>query len=103
MLSKNRKMPSHRRIIRDAMGVVDELGDTLTSEQRRLLCLALQQEYDEDYEPSFVDSDSEVEEEEQQMVRVRTIINVTRPPILYVVLPIVMQALVSVSVIVLRQ
>ena len=43
------------------MGVVDELGDTLTSEQRRLLCLALQhqQEYDEDYEPSsttwFVD------------------------------------------------
>ena len=95
-------MPSHRRIIRDAMGVVDELGDTLTSEQRRLLCLALQQEYDEDYEPSFVDSDSEAEEE-HQMVRVRTIINVTRPPLLYVVLPIVMQALVSVSVIVLRQ
>ena len=95
-------MPSHRRIIRDAMGVVDELGDTLTSEQRRLLCLALQQEYDEDYEPSFVDSDSEMEED-QQMVRVRTIINVTRPPILYVVLPIVMQALVCVAVIVLRQ
>lgn len=96
-------MPSRRRIIRDAMGVVDDLGDSLTSEQRRLLCLALQQEYDEDYEPSFVDSDSEVEEEERQMVRVRTVINVTRPPILYVVLPIVMQALVSVSVIVLRQ
>ena len=37
------------------MGVVDELDETLTSEQRRLLCLALQhqQEYDEDYEPSF--------------------------------------------------
>ncbi len=84
------------------MAVVDELDDTLTSEQRRLLCLALQQEYDDDYESSFVDSDSEVEED-QQMVRVRTIINVTRPPILYVVLPIVMQALVSVSVIVLRQ
>ena len=95
-------MPSHRRIIRDAMGVVDELDETLSSEQRRLLCLALQQEYDDDYESSFIDSDSEVEEE-QQMVRVRTIINVTRPPILYVVLPIVMQALVCVSVIVLRQ
>lgn len=84
------------------MSVVDELDDALTSEQRRLLCLALQQEYDDDYESSFIDSDSEVEEE-QQMVRVRTIINVTRPPLLYVVLPIVMQALVSVSVIVLRQ
>lgn len=94
-------MPSHRRIIRDAMSVVDELDETLSSEQRRLLCLALQQEYDDDYESSFIDSDSEVEEE-QQMVRVRTIINVTRPPLLYVVLPIVMQALVSVSVIVLR-
>ena len=96
-------MPSHRRIIRDAMSVVDELDDTLTSEQRRLLCLALQQEYDEDYESSFIDSDSEVEEEERQMVRVRTIINITRPPILYVVLPIVMQALVAVSVMSLRQ
>ena len=83
------------------MAVVDELDDTLTSEQRRLLCLALQQEYDEDYEPSFVDSDSEMEED-QQMVRVRTIINVTRPPILYVVLPIVMQALVCVAVIAYR-
>ena len=83
------------------MGVVDELDETLTSEQRRLLCLALQhqQEYDEDYEPSF-DSDSEAEEE--QTVRVRTIINVTRPPLLYVVLPIVMQALVSIAVIAYR-
>lgn len=96
-------MPSRRRIIRDAMGVVDELDETLSSEQRRLLCLALQQEYDEDYEPSFVDSDSEVEEEERQMVRVRTIINITRPPILYVVLPIVIQTLVAVSVMSLRQ
>jgi len=96
-------MPSRRRIIRDAMGVVDELDETLSSEQRRLLCLALQQEYDEDYEPSFVDSDSEVEEEERQMVRVRTIINITRPPLLYVVLPIVMQTLVAVSVMSLRQ
>ena len=85
------------------MGVVDELDETLSSEQRRLLCLALQQEYDEDYEPSFVDSDSEVEEEEHQMVRVRTIINITRPPLLYVVLPIVMQTLVAVSVMSLRQ
>jgi len=85
------------------MGVVDELDETLSSEQRRLLCLALQQEYDEDYEPSFVDSDSEVEEEERQMVRVRTIINITRPPILYVVLPIVIQTLVAVSVMSLRQ
>lgn len=96
-------MPSRRRIIRDAMGVVDELDETLSSEQRRLLCLALQQEYDEDYEPSFVDSDSEVEEEEHQMVRVRTIINITRPPLLYIVLPIVMQTLVAVSVMSLRQ
>jgi len=96
-------MPSRRRIIRDAMGVVDEMDETLSSEQRRLLCLALQQEYDEDYEPSFVDSDSEVEEEERQMVRVRTIINITRPPLLYVVLPIVMQTLVAVSVMSLRQ
>lgn len=85
------------------MGVVDELDETLSSEQRRLLCLALQQEYDEDYEPSFVDSDSEVEEEERQMVRVRTIINITRPPLLYIVLPIVMQTLVAVSVMSLRQ
>jgi len=85
------------------MGVVDELDETLSSEQRRLLCLALQQEYDEDYEPSFVDSDSEVEEEEHQMVRVRTIINITRPPLLYIVLPIVMQTLVAVSVMSLRQ
>jgi len=100
---KTEKMPSRRRIIRDAMGVVDELDETLSSEQRRLLCLALQQEYDEDYEPSFVDSDSEVEEEEHQMVRVRTIINITRPPLLYIVLPIVMQTLVAVSVMSLRQ
>ena len=95
-------MPSRRRIIRDAMGVVDELDETLSSEQRRLLCLALQQEYDEEYDESFIDTDSEAEEEEEQVVRVRTIINVTRPPLLYVVLPIVMQAIVSVVVIVAR-
>jgi len=95
-------MPSRRRIIRDAMGVVDELDDITTSEQRRLLCLALQQEYDEEYDESFIDTDSEAEEEEEQVVRVRTIINVTRPPLLYVVLPIVMQAIVSVVVIVAR-
>ncbi len=83
------------------MAVVDELDDTLTSEQRRLLCLALQQEYDQEHAPSFVDSDSEVEED-HQTVRVRTIINVTKPPLLYVVLPIVMQALVSVAVIAYR-
>ena len=64
--------------------------------------VSLQQEYDEAYEPSFVGSDSEAEEEERQVVRVRTIMNVTRPPLLYVVLPIVMQAIVSVVVIVVR-
>ena len=77
------------------MGVVDELDETLTSEQRRLLCAALQQEYDEDYEASFVDSDSEAEEE-RQVLRVRTVINIARPPSLWYVLgPLILQALLS--------
>ena len=94
-------MPSRRRVIRDAMSVVDELDTVLSSEQRRLLCQALQQEYDEDYDSDFID-DEESEEEEQRMVRVRTVVNVTRPPLIYIVLPIVMQAFVSVLVITVR-
>ena len=63
--------------------------------------MALQLEYDQDYteDDAFIDDDSEGEETdegESTIVRVRTVINVTRPPsILYVLGPLVLQALIS--------
>ena len=94
-------MPSRRQTLRRAQEVIDELDDRITSEQRRLLCMALQLEYDQDYteEDAFIDSSSEEEEaedEESTIVRVRTVINIARPPsIWYVLGPLILQALIS--------
>ena len=54
-------MPTRRQTLRRAQEVIDELDDSITSEQRRLLCMALQLEYDEDYteDDAFLDESSE--------------------------------------------
>lgn len=91
-----------QRSIRRAQEVVDDLGETLTSEQRRLLCRALQDQYEEEDE-EYIDDDSETSESEGPSLRVRTIINVARPPSLgYVLGPLILQALISSFAIYLR-
>ena len=85
------------------MEVVDELGEQLNSEQRRLLSRGLQTVWDED-DASFIDDDSEASEEEVgNALRVRTVIHVARPPSLgYVMGPLLLQALLSSFAIFLR-
>lgn len=89
-------MPSRaQRIIRDAQGVVDDLGEHLSSEQRRLLCRALQHQYDQDDE-SFISDSTEDSVVEGPVLRVRTIVNVQKPPSLWFVIgPLILQAMLS--------
>ena len=90
-------MPSRsQRYIQEAQGVVDELDSVLSSEQRRLLCRGLQIAYDND-DASFIDDSDDDSENEHQHVRVRTHVYVQRPPPLaYIIIPLVVQALFSV-------
>ena len=56
-----------RQYVRDGMGVVDELGERLSSEERRVLARALQAQWDSDSDTSGETLGSEDTEEEEEM------------------------------------
>ena len=55
-----------RQYVREGMGVVDELGERITSEQRRVLARALQCQWDSDSDSTGESLGSEDTEEDEE-------------------------------------
>lgn len=62
---KNNLSKQMRQHVRDGMGVVDELGERLSSEERRVLARALQAQWDSDSDTSGETLGSDDTEEEE--------------------------------------